>query len=133
MDGLHKGAYVLREPSTDSLDVVIVASGSEVGLALAARDELAGDGIGARVVSMPSWHLFAAQSAAYRKQVLPDDVVTVSVEAGSRMGWERWVGRRGISIGIDRFGASAPFQEIYRQYGVTAGAVRDAVRARLAG
>ena len=130
-DGLHKGAYVLREPSTDNLDVVIIASGSEVGLALAARDELAGDGIGARVVSMPSWHLFAAQSAEYRKQVLPDDVVTVSVEAGSTMGWERWVGRGGISIGIDRFGASAPFQEIYRQYGVTAGAVRDAVRARL--
>ena len=130
-DGLHKGAYVLREPSTDNLDVVIIASGSEVGLALAARDELAADGIGARVVSMPSWHLFAAQSAEYRKQVLPDDVVTVSVEAGSTMGWERWVGRGGISIGIDRFGASAPFQEIYRQYGVTAGAVRDAVRARL--
>ena len=130
-DGLHKGAYVLREPSTDNLDVVIIASGSEVGLALATRDELAADGIGARVVSMPSWHLFAAQSAEYRKQVLPDDVVTVSVEAGSTMGWERWVGRGGISIGIDRFGASAPFQEIYRQYGVTAGAVRDAVRARL--
>ena len=131
-DGLHKGAYVLREPSTDSLDVVILTSGSEVGLALAARDELARDGIGVRVVSMPSWHLFAARSAAYRKQVLPDDVVTVSVEAGSTMGWERWVGRGGVSIGIDRFGASAPFQEIYRQYGVTAEAVRDAVRARLA-
>ena len=131
-DGLHKGAYVLREPSTDHLDVVIIASGSEVGLALAARDELAADGIGTRVVSMPSWHLFAARSAGYRKLVLPDDVVTVSVEAGSTMGWERWVGRRGISIGIDRFGASAPFQEIYRQYGVTTGAVRDAVRARLA-
>ena len=131
-DGLHRGAYVLREPSADNLDVVIIASGSEVGLALAARDELTSDGIGARVVSMPSWHLFAAQSEGYRKQVLPDDVVTVSVEAGSTMGWERWVGRRGISIGIDRFGASAPFQEIYRHYGVTTGAVRDAVRTRLA-
>ena len=129
--GLHRGGYVLREPASGSLDAVIVASGSEVGLAMAARDQLAADGIGARVVSMPSWRLFTAQSAAYREQVLPGGVPKVSVEAGSTTGWERWIGQGGVSIGIDRFGASAPFQEIYGQYGVTAAAVRDAVRSRL--
>ena len=132
-DGLHRGGYVLREPAAGRLDAVIIASGSEVGLALAARDQLAGDGIGARVVSMPSWCLFAAQPAHYRDAVLPDGVVKVSVEAGSTMGWNRWVGSGGVSIGIDRFGASAPYQEIYGRYGVTAAAVRNAVRARVSG
>ena len=131
-DGLHLGGYVLRESPTDSLDAVIIASGSEVGVALAAREALAADGIGARVVSLPSWRLFAAQPAGYREEVLPRGVLKVSVEAGSTMGWQRWVGDGGVSIGIDRFGASAPWQEMYRQYGVTAAAVRDAVHEALA-
>ena len=130
-DGLHRGGYVLRESPTDSMDAVIVASGSEVGLALAAREALAADGIGARVVSLPSWRLFAAQPAGYREEVLPRGVLKVSVEAGSTMGWQRWVGDGGVSIGIDRFGASAPWEEMYRQYGVTAAAVRDAVHQAL--
>ncbi|MDE0121586.1 MAG: transketolase [Gemmatimonadota bacterium] len=132
-DGLHRGGYVLREPPTGGLDAVLVASGSEVGVALAAREALAADGIGTRVVSLPSWRLFTAQPAAYREEVLPAGVPRVSVEAGSTMGWERWVGGGGISIGIDRFGASAPWQEMYRQYGMTPEAVRDTVRAALAG
>ena len=132
-DGLHLGGYILRESTADSLDAVIIASGSEVGVALAARDALAADGIGARVVSMPSWRLFAAQPAGYREEVLPPGVLNVSIEAGSTMGWERWVGDDGISIGVDRFGASAPWQEMYSRYGVTSTAVRDAVRAALAG
>ena len=131
-DGLHRGAYVLREPANDSLDAVLIASGSEVGIALAARDELAADGIGARVVSLPSWRLFAAQPRQYREEVLPVAVLKVSVEAGSTLGWERWVGDSGIAIGIDRFGASAPWQEVYSRYGISAAAVRGAVRKVLA-
>ena len=128
---LHRGAYVLRDaPGGTTLDAVVVASGSEVGIALEARERLASEGVGARVVSMPSWRLFAAQPSGYREQILPRHVLKVSVEAGSTMGWERWVGSRGTSVGIDRFGASAPFQEIYRHYGITAEAVADAVRRR---
>ena len=130
-NGLHRGGYVLRESRTDNTDAVIIASGSEVGVALAAREALAADDIGTRVVSMPSWRLFAAQPAGYREEVLPTGVLKVSVEAGSTMGWERWVGDGGISIGVDRFGASAPWQEMYLQYGITAGEVRDAVLAAL--
>ena len=129
---MHRGGYVLRESPTDRTDTVIIASGSEVGVALDAREALAGNGIGARVVSMPSWRLFSAQPDGYREEVLPHAVLKVSVEAGSTMGWERWVGSDGVSIGIDRFGASAPWQEMYRQYGITAAAVRDAVRAAVA-
>ena len=131
-NGLHRGGYVLRESPTDRTDAVIVASGSEVGIALAARDALAGGSIGVRVVSMPSWRLFSAQPSQYREDVLPRGKLKVSVEAGSTMGWERWIGSDGISIGIDRFGASAPWQEMYGQYGITAAAVRDAVREALA-
>ena len=128
---LHRGAYVLRDaPDGTSLDAVIVASGSEVAVAIEAREQLAAEGIGVRVVSMPSWRLFAAQPVSYREQILPRPVLKVSVEAGSTMGWERWVGSGGTSIGIDAFGASAPFQEIYRQYGVTTEAVCDAIRHR---
>ena len=131
--GLHRGGYVLRESPSDHMDAVIIASGSEVGVALAARDALAADGIGTRVVSLPSWRLFAAQPAAYREEVLPAGVPRVSVEAGSTMGWERWVGDGGLSIGVDRFGASAPWQEMFNRYGITAAAAREAVRAALAG
>ena len=99
-----------------------------MGIALAARDHLVDGGIEARVVSMPSWRLFAAQPAEYRRQVLHEGAFTVSVEAGGTMGWHRWVGETGTSIGIDRFGASAPFQEIFRRYGVTTEAVCEAVR-----
>ena len=130
-DGLRRGAYILREARSGTPDAIVIASGSEVGAALEARALLRADGIDVRVVSMPSWHLFAAQSAAYRNEVLPDGVLRVSIEAGSTMGWNRWVGPRGISIGIDHFGASAPFQEVYRRYGVTADAVREAVRERV--
>jgi transketolase len=130
--GLHRGAYTLRDAASGQPDAVIIASGSEVGIALKARKLLADEGIGTRVVSMPSWRLFAAQSPEYRLQVLPDDAFKVSVEAGSTMGWDRWVGSGGASIGIDRFGASAPFQEIFRHYGVSHEAVCKAVRAGIA-
>ncbi len=126
--GLHRGGYVLREARSGRPDAIVVASGSEVGAALDARERLAADGIDTRVVSLPSWRLFAAQPEAYRNEILPPAVLKVSLEAGSTMGWERWVGTDGTSIGVDQFGASAPFQEIYRRYGVTAEAVERAVR-----
>ncbi len=130
-DGLHKGAYTLREARSGRPDAIVIASGSEIGTALEARDRLQQDGIDVRVVSMPSWRLFAGQTRAYRNEVLPGGVPKVSIEAGSTMGWSRWVGPDGISIGIDHFGASAPFQEVYRRYGVTAEAVRKAVCERV--
>ena len=133
--GLHRGGYVLREPlslpDASALDAVILASGSEVALALEAQRRLADAGVQVRVVSLPSWRLFAAQSAEYRADVLPPGVPRVSVEAGSTLGWHRWLGDKGTAVGIDRFGASAPFQEVYRRYGITSEAVCEAVRGRL--
>lgn len=143
-EGLHRGGYVLREPAglrepqpsrgpdgSDALDAVVVASGSEVALALDAQSRLAREGVRVRVVSLPSWRLFAGQSAEYRAEVLPPGVPRVSVEAGSTMGWCRWLGDVGAAVGIDGFGASAPFQELYRQYGITTDAVCEAVRSQL--
>lgn len=128
-DGLHRGGYVLRDAAGgEPPDAVVIASGSEVALALDAQERLARDGIRARVVSLPSWFLFSKQDAEYRAVVVPPDAAKVSVEAGSTMGWERWIGADGVAVGIDRFGASAPFEELYRQYGLTAEAVADAVR-----
>ncbi len=130
-EGLHRGAYVLREADGGAPDAILVASGSEVGVALDAGDRLIGRGLAVRVVSMPSWRLFAAQSDAYRERVLAPGVLKASVEAASAMGWRRWVGERGISVAIDRFGASAPYRELYERYGITADAVADAVLKRL--
>ena len=110
---------------------MLIASGSEVGIALEAQLQLAADGIGARVVSMPSWHLFSGESEAYRAEVLPPDALRVSIEAGCTMGWKRWVGEGGISVGIDEFGASAPWEQLYERYGITAERVRRAVRGAL--
>lgn len=113
------------------IDAVILASGSEVALALEAQTRLADEGVRVRVASLPSWRLFAAQSAEYRAEVLPEGVPRVSVEAGSSVGWDRWLGARGAAVGIDRFGASAPFREVYRRYGITADAVCEAVRRQV--
>ncbi len=129
-EGLRQGGYVLREARAGKPHAIVIASGSEVGTALDARELLAADGIDIRVVSLPSWRLFEAQPAAYQDEVLPPGVPKVSVEAGCTMGWSRWVGSDGASIGIDHFGASAPFEEIYRRFGVTAEAVRQAVRSK---
>jgi transketolase len=123
--GAERGAYVLAEGN----DAIIIASGSEVAIALAARDELAKQSVSARVVSMPSWELFAEQDQAYRDQVLPPSSwQRVSVEAGVTFGWRQYVGDRGASIGVDRFGASAPGEVLYEAYGLTPAAVVDAVK-----
>ncbi len=127
------GAYVLAEAEGKRL-VILMATGSEVEIALAARDLLQADGIGTRVVSMPCWELFEEQDEKYRKKVLPAGPVRVAVEAGCRMGWDRWLtgerGRRdkGAFVGMDGFGASAPAEELFAHFGITAEAVAKAAR-----
>jgi len=124
--GVARGAYVLCETAGGSPQVVLIATGSEVTLALAAQEKLAASGVRARVVSMPSCELFAAQAADYRDSVLPRGLPRVSVEAASSFGWHRWVGDRGTVIGIDRFGASAPGPTLFKQFGFTADHVAQA-------
>ncbi|MFZ9898539.1 MAG: transketolase [Gemmatimonadaceae bacterium] len=124
-----KGAYVLKDAPTGSTPTaVILASGSEVEIALQAQTELAAGGIPTRVVSMCSMELFAAQDAAYQASVLPAGIRRVAIEAAHPMSWYRWVGDTGTIIGISTFGASAPAPTLYREYGITAEAVVRAVR-----
>jgi transketolase len=125
--GVARGAYVLRD--AEEPQAVIVGTGSEVSTAMDAADLLAQDGVAARVVSMPSWELFADQDEAYREEVLPPGLPSVSVEAGISMGWERWVDR---SVSIERFGASAPGLEVLDKLGINPQATADAVRELLA-
>jgi transketolase len=126
--GVSRGAYVLSEAPSGRPAVVLVATGSEVSVALAAQAELADGGIEARVVSMPSWELFASQDAAYRRRVLPPEVPAVSIEAGVSQGWSRWAG---ATISIERFGASAPGSEVASQLGITPGRVVQCVNRTL--
>jgi transketolase len=128
---LGRGAYVLQDAAGDGVtDVILIATGSEVHVAAEAADVLDAEGVRARVVSMPSWELFERQDQAYRDQVLPPLVTArVSVEAGVTFGWHRHVGDAGTSVGIDRFGASAPGSENLRQFGFTVENVADAARA----
>jgi transketolase len=120
-EGLQQGAYILADAEGPTPDVILIATGSEVHVALAAREMLAAETIGARVVSMPSWELFEAQPADYKESVLPTSVTArLAIEAGVTLGWERYVGTQGDVIGIDRFGASAPAKIIFEQLGFTA-------------
>ncbi|MDO5297259.1 MAG: transketolase [bacterium] len=119
--GLKQGAYILSEASAKVPQVILIGTGSEVHICLEAQAELEAEGIAARVVSMPSWELFAKQSAEYRESVLPSAVTArVSVEAGSTFGWMRWVGEKGCAVGLDRFGASAPYETLYEKFALTA-------------
>jgi transketolase len=119
-EGVLKGAYVLLKEKGDHPDIVLMASGSEVQLILAAQEQLAANGIDARVVSMPSWELFQEQPQSYRDAILPTQVkARLAVEAGAPLGWREWVGEAGEVIGITRFGASAPAREIFKHYGFT--------------
>jgi transketolase len=122
--GAERGGYVLA----DGGDAIIIATGSEVAVALAARDELAKSNVSARVVSMPCWELFEAQPDSYRDSVLPPaQHRRVSVEAGVTFGWREYIGDRGIAIGIDRYGASAPGEVVLEKLGITPAAVVEAV------
>lgn len=132
-EGVRRGAYVLADSPSDSLDVLLIATGSEVQLAVEARERLAAEGIGARVVSAPSLEWFAEQTAEYRESVLPAHVTArVSVEAGLSLGWERIVGDRGRSVSIEHFGASADYETLFREFGITTDAVVAAAHASLA-
>ncbi|MBM3978056.1 MAG: transketolase [Planctomycetes bacterium] len=130
--GLLRGGYVISEAAGGAPRALLIASGSEVALALAAQRELAAEGIGARVVSLPCWEAFAAQPQAYRDSVLPPAVrARVSIEAGATFGWQRWIGDHGVAIGIDRFGASAPGNVNLEQLGITGARAASAVRELL--
>ena len=118
--GLEKGAYVLSEAESGKPDIILIATGSEVHLALDAQLRLPEMGLYARVVSMPSWELFAVQPRSYKESVFPPDVkARIAIEAGSTLGWERWVGDGGKIVGFDRFGASGPSNRLLEEFGFT--------------
>ncbi len=119
-EGVRRGAYVLRDAAGKKPQVILMASGSEVALALAAHTALEERGVATRVVSFPSWELFAQQPQEYRDSVLPPQVrARLAIEAGVAQGWERWVGDQGDCVSVETFGASAPYQVMFRQYGFT--------------
>ncbi|NOZ28097.1 MAG: transketolase [Chloroflexi bacterium] len=127
---LRKGGYTLVDAPNGQPDVILIATGSEVALALQARDLLAADGIQARVVNLPSWELFEEQPQSYRDEVLPPDITRrVGVEAAVRLGWDRYIGPEGIFIGLDRFGASAPYKILAEKLGFTPERVAEAARS----
>jgi transketolase len=126
-----RGGYVLAE-AEGARQATLIATGSEVAIAMAARELLAAEGIAVAVVSLPCWELFSLQEESYRAGVL-GGALRVGVEAGVQMGWERWLGPDGIFIGMSSFGASAPFEELYKEFGITADAITAAVKKRLAG
>jgi len=125
-----RGAYCLRE-SDGPARVTFFATGSEVEIAVKARELLSAQGIGARVVSMPCWELFEEQDETYRRTVLGEATVKIAIEAAGPMGWERYIGPEGTFIGMRGFGASAPYKELYKHFGITAEAAVAAALARL--
>jgi transketolase len=129
-EGIEKGGYILSEAGADP-ELVIIASGSEVSLALEAQARLEDEGIPTRVVNLASWDLFDAQDVDYKLEVLPDGLPKVSVEAGITMGWERYVGLGGASVGIDRYGLSAPGKQVAEALGLTVDAVVEAAKGVL--
>ena len=131
-EGLTRGAYVMSDSPTGKIDVIIIATGSEVSVAVEAQDKLAAEDIGARVVSMPCWELFDKQTREYRDEVLPPDVhARIAIEAGVNLGWERYVGEKGGVIGLDRYGASAPVQVVMEKLGFTAANAVERVKKLL--
>ena len=124
--GVARGAYTLLDAKDGKPEVVLMASGSEVAVILEAREMLERQGVRARAVSMPSHNLFAEQTQAYRDEVLPPGVKRVSIEAAHPMSWQRWVAPDGIALGIERYGASAPYERIYEELGLMAGNVVEA-------
>ena len=126
-EGLRRGGYVLVEAASGTPEVILIASGSELGIILEARERLEAEGTPTRVVSLPSWYLFGRQEKGYRDSVLPPEISNkVSVEAASTFGWTRWVGASGSSLGLDHFGASAPSDILFEKFGF---AVEDVVKA----
>jgi len=127
---IRKGAYVLSEAAGGKPQAMIIATGSEVGLAMEAQKALAAEGINVRVVSMPSTNVFDKQSQAYKDSVLPKGVKRISVEAGVTDGWYKYVGLDGAMVGMNTFGESAPASDLFKHFGFTAEAVAAAVKER---
>jgi transketolase len=131
-EGLRRGGYVLAEAAGGDPDLVLIATGSEVALALAAHEELSEEGIRSRVVSLPCWELFERQDRAYRDEVLPPAVTArVSVEEASTLGWDRYVGPTGVKIGMHTFGTSAPLRDVQDKFGFTPDRVAEAAKELL--
>ena len=135
--GVSRGAYVLADADGGPPDVLLLATGSEVALCVDAYEQLGAEGIKARVVSMPSWEIFeryCRDHPEYREQVLPRSVTArVSVEKASTLGWARYVGTSGRSLGMETFGASAPLQELQKKFGFTLDHVVAAAKQQIAG
>jgi transketolase len=132
VDGVPKGAYILSEAPNGKPELIIIATGSEVHLALDAQEQLASQGKPVRVVSMPSWELFEKQSQDYRHSVLLPDVPKLAIEAGVTLGWQKYVGDNGTIIGLDRFGASAPLEQVMKNLGFSVERVVNEALALLA-
>jgi transketolase len=131
-EGLRRGGYVLADPEEGDPEAILIATGSEVALALDAHEELLGEGIRSRVVSLPCWELFERQEKAYRNSVLPPALsVRVSVEEASTMGWDRYVGPDGVSVGMHTFGTSAPLKDVMEKFGFTPDRIAAAAREAL--
>jgi len=131
-EGLRRGAYVLGDAAGGDPKVILMATGTEVGLAVDAYEQLTAEGVRARVVSMPSWSVFERQPPEYRDEVLPPSVTArVSVEQASTFGWDRYVGLTGVSIGMHTFGASAPLKDLQRKFGFTPDAIVAAAKSQL--
>jgi transketolase len=126
-----RGAYVLAEAEGGARRATILATGSEVALAVEARAMLQAEGVPTAVVSMPSWELFEQQDDAYRSQVIGRSTVRIAVEAAMRLGWDRYIGEDGGFVGMSGFGASGPEQELFEHFGITPEAVAEEVRKRL--
>ena len=135
-EGVARGAYILADADDGKPEVLLLASGSEVSLCILAYEKLTAENIRARVVSMPSWEIFeeyCREHPEYREQVLPESVdARVSVEEASTMGWPRYVGRHGRSIGMETFGASAPLKELQKKFGFTAEHIIKAAKEQIA-
>jgi transketolase len=128
-DAIDRGAYVLRDSSNGTPDVILIATGTEVHICAGAADALAAEGIAARLVSMPCMENFATQEAAYRESVLPAACrARVAVEAASPFGWREWVGELGSIVGMETFGASAPAGALYKHFGFTSERVAEVAR-----
>jgi len=131
--GLRRGAYILADSPLGKPEVILIATGSEVHLALEAYEKLQSEGIRARVVNMPSWERFDIQPEDYRHEVLsPDITARISIEAGVTHGWHKYVGLEGEAIGIDHFGASAPGKTLFKEFGFTSENILSRVKALLA-
>jgi transketolase len=131
--GVAKGAYILSDAPGGRPDVILIGTGSEVSLCVEAAEKLKGEGIQARVVSMPSWELFEKQDQSYKESVLPPNITArVSVEMSNPLGWERYVGLKGQMVGMHSFGASAPWKDLQKHFGFTPDVVVAAAREAIA-